>query len=309
MRRRQFKGRNLHGILLLDKPAGIVSNIALQMVKKLYGAKKAGHTGSLDPLATGILPICFGESTKISNFLLNANKRYRVVIQLGMTTTTGDSEGDVLEESPVSNTVTKDKLAKLLSDLVGTHEQVPPMFSAIKQNGIPLYKLARQGIEVERKARTIHLYELRLMDYDQVGKLVEFEVACSKGTYIRTLAEEIGKILACGAHVKVLRRIGFGVFTMDQAVPLERVEALSLDKDKSAMDALLIGTDSAIVDMPSVTLTDDSAHYIRQGQPVLVPKSPTQGMVRLYQENLSFVGIGEIIEDGRVAPRRMILSA
>jgi tRNA pseudouridine55 synthase len=309
MKRRQFKGRNLHGILLLDKPVGIVSNIALQTVKKLYGAKKAGHTGSLDPLATGILPICFGESTKISNFLLNAGKRYRVVIQLGVTTTTGDSEGEVLTEDSVADTITEESVSKLLSGLVGTHEQIPPMFSAIKQNGIPLYKLARQGIEVERKARTIHLYELRFLSYDQCTKRVEFEVSCSKGTYIRTLSEDIGETLGCGAHVTFLRRTGFGVFTIDQAVSLDTVGNLSRSADKSEMDALLVSTDSAIVDMPSVTLSNDSVHYIRQGQPVLVPKSPTQGMVRLYQENLSFVGIGEIIDDGRVAPRRMILSA
>ncbi|MCG8011081.1 MAG: tRNA pseudouridine(55) synthase TruB, partial [Candidatus Thiodiazotropha weberae] len=203
MGRRRNRGRNINGVLLLDKPQGMTSNKALQEVKFLYKAAKAGHTGSLDPLATGLLPICFGEATKLSAFLLDADKRYLVKVKLGETTTTADAEGDVVETSDPSG-VTEDALRETMAEFLGEQQQLPPMYSAIKHNGERLYKLARQGIEVEREPRTIHIHGIDLLSFD----LPEFEmdVRCSKGTYVRTLAEDIGKRLGCGAYVSGLRR-------------------------------------------------------------------------------------------------------
>jgi tRNA pseudouridine55 synthase len=301
MGRRRNKGRNVRGILLLDKPRGITSNDALQKVKRLYRAAKAGHTGSLDPLADGLLPICFGAATKISAFLLDADKRYWVRIKLGVTTTTADSDGEVLETRPVEG-VSEEALRQVLTRFQGEIDQVPPMYSALKHKGERLYKLAREGVEVEREPRRITIHSLELTAFDSPE--FELEVHCSKGTYVRTLAEDIGEALGCGAHVTALRRTGVGPYGIDQLVSLELLEQKG-EEGSVAMDALLLPVESALADWPEVRLTPDSSFYVRQGQPVLVPNAPVEGWVRLFGPD-GFMGVGEILDDGRVAPRRMM---
>lgn len=305
MARRKKKGRNISGVLLLDKPAGCSSNHALQKVKRLFGAAKAGHTGSLDPLATGMLPICLGEATKISAFLLDADKRYHLECQLGVTTTTGDAEGEVLETFDVS-AVTETMVEQAVQKFIGEIEQVPPMYSALKHNGERLYKLARQGIEVDRKARTVNIYDIGFVsmrtDNDQ-RRILELEVSCSKGTYVRTLVEDIAKELGCGAHITSLRRTRVGPYS-DDMYTIEQLEALS-EQGNDALDACLLSIDSGIADWPDVHLGSDAAFYVQQGQPVMVPHAPTRGWVRIYDKS-NFLGLGEIQDDGLVAPRRMI---
>jgi tRNA pseudouridine55 synthase len=303
--RRKNKGRNISGVLLLDKPQGGSSNHALQKVKRLFGAAKAGHTGSLDPLATGMLPVCFGEATKISAFLLDADKRYRVKCQLGVSTTTGDTEGEVVDTKDVS-TITQQIVEEVLPAFLGEIEQVPPMYSALKHNGERLYKLARQGIEVERKARKVTIYDIEFLalgtnSADQL--ILELEVGCSKGTYVRTLVEDIAKKLDCCAHITALRRLSVGPYdgammTMDQLMELA-------EQGYDALDQSLQPVDSGVADWPDVHLAADAAFYVQQGQAVMVPHAPTQGWVRIYDQS-QFLGLGEIQDDGMVAPRRMI---
>ena len=306
MARRRTHGRPVNGVLLLDKPLGATSNAALQQVKRLFQARKAGHTGSLDPLATGVLPICLGEATKASAFLLDADKRYRVVCKLGETTSTQDAEGEVLETRPVGD-YDLAELEAVLERFRGPQEQVPPMFSAVKHEGQRLYKLARQGIEVERKARSIVIHELTLLSW--AAPYLEIDVHCSKGTYVRTLAEDIGEALGCGAHVTGLRRTGVGPYGDDALVTIEQLEALAGEGFFARLDALLLPMESALAQWPGVRLTGDAAFYLRQGQPVLVPKAPTSGWVRLYEGESTFLGMGEILDDGRVAPRRLMKTA
>ncbi len=302
-RNRLKKGRDVSGILLLDKPAGMTSNAVLQRVKRLFFARKAGHTGSLDPIATGLLPICLGEATKVSAYQLNADKGYQVTIKLGQTTTTGDIEGDVVQRRQVPE-LTSTQLEPVFARFIGEISQIPPMYSALKKDGQPLYKLARQGIEVERKPRLITVFsikELALRDDE-----IDLEVICSKGTYIRTLAEDIGEVLGCGGHVKVLRRILSGMFDINAAVSVERLEKIRNQASAEALDELLLPMDTAVQDFPVVSLNTDMAFYVRQGQAVRVPQAPTDGRVRLYTGENEFLGIGHILEDGRVAPKRLI---
>lgn len=299
--RRNFQ-RKVNGILLFDKPAGLTSNAALQSVKRLFNARKAGHTGSLDPLATGLLPICFGEATKVSGFLLDADKHYDVVCKLGETTTTGDAEGELLEKRPAEG-VTEKQFRKAMQSFVGEIEQIPPMYSALKHKGERLYKLARQGVEVEREPRQVTIHELELVNFD--APLVEIRIRCSKGTYVRTLVEDIGEQLGCGAHVSVLRRLGVGPFDGSQMIDFESLEALASEGMES-LDKQLLPMESGLSQWPDVHLTGDSVFYLRQGQPVLVPNAPTDGWVRLYEGETSFMGMGEILDDGRVAPRRLM---
>ena len=305
MARRKNKGRNISGVLLLDKPSGSSSNHALQKVKRLFGAAKAGHTGSLDPLATGMLPICLGEATKISAFLLDSDKRYRLQCQLGVTTTTGDAEGEVLDSWDVSAISEKD-VKSVLPKFIGEIEQVPPMYSALKHNGERLYKLARQGIEVERKARKITIYDIDFISLqrDETDRFIlELEVSCSKGTYVRTLVEDIAAELDCGAHITSLRRLSVGPYA-DEMVTIEQLTELA-EQGFDALDECLKPVDSGVADWPDVHLSTDAAFYVRQGQPVMVPQAPTEGWVRIYDQS-HFLGIGEIQDDGLVAPRRMI---
>ena len=302
-RNRIKKGRDVNGILLLDKPAGMTSNAVLQRVKRLFFAKKAGHTGSLDPIATGLLPICLGEATKVSAYQLDADKGYQVTIKLGQTTTTGDIEGDVIQSRQVPELTTA-LLEPVLADFIGEIAQIPPMYSALKKDGQPLYKLARQGIEVERKPRLITIFSIKLLGLRDDE--IDLEVICSKGTYIRTLAEDIGEKLGCGGHVQVLRRILSGMFAIDAAITMEKLEELRDQAPAEALDELLLPTDRAVQDFPAVSLNTDMAFYVRQGQAVLVPKAPTEGLVRLYASENDFLGMGHILEDGRVAPKRLI---
>ena len=305
MGRRRARGRDVNGILLLDKPSGITSNDALQQVKRLYFARKAGHTGSLDPLASGVLPVCMGEATKVSAFLLDADKRYRVRCQLGVRTATADAEGEILETRPVGN-YSESQLEGVLEHFRGSIEQIPPMYSALKHEGQRLYKLARQGVEVEREPRPVEIYALTLIG--RGADWIDIDVHCSKGTYVRTLAEDIGERLGCGAHVTALRRTSVGPYTDEQLVTLDHLRTLKAE-DMPAMDALLLPIETALTQWPGVELSADAAFYLQQGQAVLVPRAPTSGWVRLYATNHNFLGMGEILDDGRVAPRRLMKGA
>ena len=308
MGRRKNKGRNVSGVLLLDKPQGCSSNHILQKVKRLFGAAKAGHTGSLDPLATGMLPVCFGEATKISAFLLDADKRYHLKCQLGVNTTTGDAEGEVVDTQDVS-AISEKMVKKVLPEFLGEIEQVPPMYSAIKHNGERLYKLARQGIEVERKARQVTIYDIEYISLDweqqeaEQRLILELEVHCSKGTYVRTLVEDIAKKLNCGAHITSLRRLSVGPYDGNM-LTIEQLETMA-EQGVDRLDSCLQPVDSGVSNWPDVHLTSDAAFYVQQGQPVMVPQAPTQGWVRIYDQD-HFLGLGEIQDDGLVAPRRMI---
>ncbi len=305
MSRRKNKGRNVSGVLLLDKPQGSSSNHVLQKVKSLFGAAKAGHTGSLDPLATGMLPVCFGEATKISAFLLDSDKRYLLTCQLGVSTTTGDAEGEVIETSDVSS-ITEQDIKKVLPEFIGEIEQIPPMYSALKHNGERLYKLARQGIEVERKPRKITIYDIEfksLIKDDQQRVFLELEVSCSKGTYVRTLVEDIAKKIHKGAHITALRRLSVGPYS-GEMLTVDQLTALA-EQGNKVLDACLQPIDSGVANWPDVHLSADAAFYVKQGQAVMVPNAPTQGWVRIYDQDY-FLGLGEIQDDGMVAPRRMI---
>jgi len=305
---RQRRGRPLDGILVLDKPAGMSSNRALQMVKRLYGAAKAGHTGSLDPLATGVLPLCFGEATKFSQFLLEADKAYESTFVLGIATDTGDAEGQVLQTLDAS-AVTEAEVVSALAAFRGEIEQVPSMYSALKHRGQPLYKLARQGREVERQARKVVIRRLELRAFrGGVQPEVEIFLECSKGTYVRSLAEDLGRVLACGAHVARLRRTMAGPFGIGDSVAIGVLEALRASGRVAEMDALLRSADAGLGSLPLVRLSESGGFYIRQGQPVLVPNAPCDGMVRVVLETGEFLGVGEILDDGRVAPRRLIVT-
>ncbi len=304
-RKRNSHLRPVNGILLLDKPAGITSNAALQMVKKLYRARKAGHTGSLDPLATGLLPICFGEATKISGFLLDADKDYLVTCKLGERTSTGDAEGEVQQRRPAEG-VTERLVRKAMQGFIGDIEQIPPMYSALKHKGERLYKLARQGVEVEREPRPVTIFEMELTDFSLPE--ATFRVHCSKGTYVRTLIEDMGEVLGCGAHVIGLRRLGVGPFDSSGMIQPDALQALAAEgmAGLAAMDGLLLPLERGLAHWPDVRLSGDAAFYLRQGQPVLVPNAPTDGWVRIYEGDSRFMGMGEILDDGRVAPRRLM---
>ncbi|HKQ30349.1 MAG TPA: tRNA pseudouridine(55) synthase TruB [Burkholderiales bacterium] len=290
---------DVHGVLLLDKPAGLTSNDALQKTKRLLNACKAGHTGSLDPIATGLLPLCFGAATRLSQFLLDADKRYWTVFRLGVNTTTFDSEGEATRTRPVSCTLREVETA--LASFTGALRQLPPMYSAIKIGGQPLYKLARAGQEVEREPREVHVYSLRLIELE--GDRLTLDIHCSKGTYIRALAEDIGEVLGCGAHVIELRRTGVGGLSVDQAVTVGSLEALAEPAERARN---LLPLDAMLSGYPDVHLTALAAHYLRQGQPVSLQHGRQPGWVRLYEGETRFLGLGQIMDDGRVAPRRLL---
>ena len=292
------RGDPVSGILLLDKPAGITSTDALNRAKRVLNARRAGHTGSLDPLASGMLPLCFGEATKLSSFLLNAEKRYSVEATLGVGTETGDADGSVRTEAPVP-AMGPDEIEAVLARFRGEIEQVPPMYSALKYRGERLYSLARRGVTVAREPRPVTIYALRLTG--RTGERLRFEVRCSKGTYIRTLIEDIARALGTLGHVSALRRTGVaGYEESDGLVSLAEFEA---DPQPAR---LLLAPDSALRQWPAVTLSRDLAYFVRHGQPVLVPRAPVSGWLRLYDESARFVGVGEVLDDGRVAPRRLV---
>jgi len=301
MSRRKARGRSVSGIVLLDKPLGMSSNKALQIVKRLFNANKAGHTGSLDPLATGMLPICLGEATKVSQYLLEADKVYQVSFKLGERTATGDAEGEVIETKPFEK-ITENQVKQCIPEFLGDIDQVPPMYSALKHNGQRLYELARQGIEVERKSRRVHITSIELLSFDQ--GVVELKVACSKGTYIRTLAEDIAVKLGTVSYVTRLHRLEVGSFHDFPMVTLEKLESLK-EEGELQLDKKLFPLDIGIQNMPEIRLNDDLSYYLRLGQAIQVPKAPTSGLVRLYDEK-HFLGIGEIQDNGLIAPKRLM---
>lgn len=307
MARRKPRGRNINGIILLDKPVGCSSNAALQEVKRLLFARKAGHTGSLDPLASGLLPLCLGEATKLSAFLLDADKVYEGTCQLGVRTSTADAEGEVISERPVPD-LSEAQIKEVMARFTGEQQQTPPMHSAVKVKGQPLYKLAHQGIEVEREARTVNIYSLELDRYDPERHSFEFRMHCSKGTYVRTLAEDIGEALGCGAHLSRLRRTAVGPLSVDKAVSLEQLRQVREAQGAAALDGYVLPMEQALARWPALILTAHSAYYVRQGQPVQIAKAPTSGWVRLFADNDRFLGVGQILDDGRVAPRRLVNS-
>ena len=296
--------RKVDGIILLDKPRGFSSNAALQKVRWLLNAEKAGHTGSLDPLATGVLPLCFGEATKFSQYLLDADKGYETLMQLGVTTTTADAEGEVLRRTEVD--ISAAQIEALLPRFRGDILQVPPMHSALKRDGQPLYKLARAGEVVEREARSVTISRLQLLDC--VGDKARLAVDCSKGTYIRTLVEDLGEALGCGAHVAELRRVKAGPFDLSQSVSLDELLQAHEQGGNEALDRFLLPVDSGLQHWPLLSFSEHSAFYWLQGQPVRAPEAPKFGMVRVQNHNGRFIGIGEVSDDGRVAPRRLIRS-
>lgn len=295
--------RSIDGILLLDKPPHITSNSALQRVKRLFNAKKAGHTGSLDPIATGMLPICYGEATKFSQFLLDSDKSYRVQAKLGVQTTTGDCEGDILATKPVVD-VTIERMQHVMQKFLGEITQIPPMFSAIKHQGKPLYELARQGIEVERKPRSVKIFSLTL---DSVGEdQFNFCVHCSKGTYVRTLVEDIGRELGCGAHVTALRRLTVTPYGNTMMYSLQALEDIASSAGHEGLVACLLPIETAVNIFPAVKLSTSAAFYLRMGQSVRAPFQLDSPLVRLLSEDARFLGVGEVMSDGRVKPHRLL---
>ena len=293
---------NVNGILLLDKPIGLSSNKSLQRAKYIYNAKKAGHTGSLDVPASGLLPICFGEATKVSGYLLNSNKKYHAQCKLGETTTTGDASGSILTVRQIPQ-ITETLLTASFKDFVGNIQQIPPMFSSIKHNGKRLYEFAYNGIEIERKAREIKVYSIKLLKiYDDC---FDVEVLCSKGTYIRTLIEDIGEKIGCGAHISSLRRIEAGPFSQLHSVTLEEIEFTS-KKGFQALYNLLLPMDAALKDFPKVRLTDDETYHLQHGQSVGVLGIPKTGRLRIYNSYDEFIGLGDVTNDGRIRPKRLI---
>jgi tRNA pseudouridine55 synthase len=312
MGRPRRRGRDINGIVLLDKPTGMSSNDALQKVKRIYGANKAGHTGALDPLATGMLPICLGEATKFSQFLLDSDKRYRVIAKLGERTDTSDSEGQVISRRDVDCTLADIEAA--LIHFRGKIKQVPSMYSALKHQGRPLYEYARQGIEVPREARDIEVYQLTLIRFSD--DQLELEIHCSKGTYIRTIVDDLGERLGCGAHVVYLRRSEVADYPAERMVTLTQLQSLQAQAqlpesaDYCELDRLLMPMDSAVLDFAEVNLPPAIAAYVKQGQPVQFPSAPADGMVRItVGDERIFIGMGEIDELGRVAPRRLVVES
>ena len=300
-RKRKPSGDPVDGILLLDKPEGITSNDALQQARKLLGAQKAGHTGSLDPIATGLLPLCFGATTRWSGYFLGSDKRYRATIRLGETTETGDSEGEVVSTSKVS--VTEDELQEALQRFRGTYLQVPPMYSAIKVDGQPLYKLARQGKNVEREAREVTVKALDLGVFD--GRDVEITLQSSSGFYVRALATDLGETLGTGGHVIALRRLGVASLAVEDSLTLKELAELPDYPDRRAR---LGRVADALGHLPAIELSTDAAFYLCRGQNVRATNLPKEGNVRLYSSSTGFLGVGVVAEQGTVAPERLASS-
>ncbi|MEF9678299.1 tRNA pseudouridine(55) synthase TruB [Pectobacterium aroidearum] len=310
MSRPRRRGRDVHGVLLLDKPQGVSSNDVLQKVKRIFNANRAGHTGALDPLATGMLPICLGEATKFSQYLLDSDKRYRVIARLGQRTDTSDADGNVIEERAIGFSATE--LEQALEGFRGNTQQVPSMYSALKYQGRKLYEYARQGLTVPREAREITVYELQFIRWE--GDELELEIHCSKGTYIRTIIDDLGEKLGCGAHVIYLRRLQVATYPIERMVTLEQLATLVEQAQAQelspslSLDPLLMPMESPVIDFPEVNLTPVVAGYLKLGQPVQAANAPLNGMVRITEGDAhTFIGMGEIDGDGRVAPRRLVV--
>ena len=291
-------------MLLIDKPLGYSSNQALQQVKLLYQAAKAGHTGTLDPLATGLLPLCFGEATKFAHYLTDADKTYVATLKLGVTTSTGDAEGEILSARAVDVSLAEFKSACL--NFVGEISQIPPMYSALKHEGKALYEYARQGIEIERKARVVNIHSITHPSFEQDVAIIT--VTCTKGTYIRTLAEDIGNTLGCGAHLIGLRRTATANYDIAQSITLVQFDAMTEEQRIAA----LLPLDSAVLNFPALTLDADSSFYLQQGQAVWQSGFVPKGLIRLYseakdEERPVFLGLGEQLSDGKITPKRLIV--
>lgn len=291
--------KRVDGVLLLDKPIGMTSNAALQKARRLFSAAKAGHTGTLDPMATGLLPLCFGEATKFSADLLEADKTYEAELLFGVRTDTGDADGAVIERTDVDFSACD--LLRALAGLRGEIEQVPPMYSALKRDGRPLYELARQGVEVERAARRVTIHELGLLAWSE--DRCQLRVRCSKGTYIRVLAEDIGAALGCGAHLVALRRVGVGSLDVAAAVSLESLEALAEEDRMNALSPL----DTLLQSLPRIDLGEDSARRFNHGNPVgVMSANPVAtGLCRVYSES-RLLGVGELERAGKLSPKRLV---
>ena len=298
-KRKQSFGDPVDGILLLDKPAGITSNEALQRARKLLGARKAGHTGSLDPIATGLLPLCFGSSTRWSGYFLGSDKSYKATVRLGETTETGDSEGAVTTRHPVN--VSESHVCSILQEFVGTRLQIPPMYSAVKVDGQPLYKLARQGKVIAREPREVTVHDLDFQSYD--GRDIELTLRCSSGFYVRTLATEIGERLETGGHVIGLRRLGVAGLVVDQALTLDDLAKMPGSVERRAC---LGSVGEALDHLPAVELSVDAAFYLCRGQSVRASNLPGEGSVRLYSSATGFLGVGVVGPQGTVAPERLV---
>ena len=311
MARKRTRGRLVNGVFLLDKPLGLSSNHALQRVRRLFDANKAGHTGSLDPLATGVLPICLGEATKFSQFLLDAEKGYRSTFSLGLRTESGDVDGGEVSRIDASN-ITREQIEQAVETFRGDIQQVPSMYSALKHNGQPLYKLARQGIEVERAARSITIYDYKILDF-RPGVIAELdvEVRCSKGTYIRSLADDLGQMLGCGAHVSALHRTLAGPFHEAETLSLAVLEEMRECGEPEQLDHLLKPMDIAVADRMAVELSENVAAYFQLGQEVMSTQAFRNGqegdIVRVFREGGAFLGVATVTEDGRIAPKRLVV--
>lgn len=299
---RRKKGRAISGVLLLDKPQGLSSNAALQKVKRLYNAQKAGHTGALDPLATGMLPLCFGEATKFSQFLLESDKGYRVIGKLGERTDSGDSTGEIIETKPVN--VSQKQLEKALAQFRGDIMQIPSMFSALKHHGQPLYKYARKGIEIERPPRPVTVYELDLIRFE--NDEVELEIECSKGTYIRNIIDDLGQALGCGAHVTELHRNFVADYPVEQMITLEQLEA---DREQHlSLDDYLLPMDTAVLHLDSAEIDLDSADFFSHGQAINYPNLNEGDLIRVYRDDGVFLGIAEVDDQDMLAPKRLVVT-
>lgn len=298
------RGRDIHGVFLLDKPQGMSSNDIMQKVKRIFQANKAGHTGALDPMATGMLPICLGEATKFSQFLLDADKRYLVTAKLGERTDTSDAEGQIVETREVK--VKTPEILTALEQFRGDILQVPTMFSALKHNGKPLYEYARQGITVEREARPITIFELNFIEYN--APYLTLEVHCSKGTYIRTLVDDLGEVLGCGAHVTMLRRTAVADYPTEKMLDWNALQSLSAQQDLSLLDALLLPMDTAVAKLPTLTLDESQAQGIGFGQRVRFDNpNSLQGQVRLFSHENRFLGVAVIDENNVIRPQRLVV--
>ena len=298
------RGRDIHGVFLLDKPQGMSSNDIMQKVKRIFQANKAGHTGALDPLATGMLPICLGEATKFSQFLLDADKRYLVTAKLGERTDTSDAEGQIVETRDVK--VKTPEILTALEQFRGDILQVPTMFSALKYNGKPLYEYARQGITVEREARPITIFELNFIEYN--APYLTLEVHCSKGTYIRTLVDDLGEALGCGAHVTMLRRTAVADYPTEKMLDWHALQSLAEQQDLALLDALLLPMDTAVAKLPALTLNESQTQGIGFGQRIKFDNpNRLQGQVRLFSHENRFLGVAVIDENNVIRPQRLVV--